>query len=203
MSLRERKKQQARVDILETASELITRKGYDDTTMKDIAGAAGMSYQTLYNYFPNKALIVQALLTADTARISDRMEKVFEEPADHLLKRFNQAVKVLFDAVAHRDRQLWREVIALSIKLAPEVYGVHTPFYEIAQARLDKALSDAQQDGTLDPYVDVELMGQTIYGIIDLAFLMYIMEPTLSRVAVIQKVRDQLGLLVKPYLRTD
>ena len=82
MSLRERKKQQARIDILEAASELITAKGYDDTTMRDIAAAASMSYQTLYNYFPNKALIVQALLTADAARINERMEKVFEGPAE-------------------------------------------------------------------------------------------------------------------------
>lgn len=203
MSLRERKKQQARIDILEAASALITAKGYDDTTMRDIAGAAGISYQTLYNYFPNKALIVQALMTADSTRINERMERVFTEPAEDLLKRFNRAVKVLFDAVAHRDRQLWREVTALSIKLAPEVYGVHTPYYELAQVRLSHALWKAQNDGTLDPYVDIELMAQTIYGIIDLAFLMYIMEPTLSRVAVIQKVRDQLGLLVKPYLRTE
>ena len=110
---------------------------------------------------------------------------------------------MLFDAVAHRDRQLWREVIALSIKLAPDVYGLHTPYYQLAQAQLSRALTTAQDDGTLDPYVDIELMAQTIYGIIDLAFLMYVMEPTLSRVAIIQQVRNQLGLLVNPYLRTD
>ena len=77
------------------------------------------------------------------------------------------------------------------------------PISPWVRRRLARALSEAQADGTLDPYVDIELMAQTIYGILDLAFLMYIMEPTLSRVATVQRVRDQLGLLIKPYLRTE
>ena len=61
--LRERKKQRARSDILAAANTLIARKGYADTTMREIAEAADVSYQTLYNYFPSKAQIVRAMLT--------------------------------------------------------------------------------------------------------------------------------------------
>ena len=76
MSLREQKKVRARSDILAAANTLIARKGYENTTMREIADAANLSYQTLYNYFPSKAQIVQAMLTdvdkAGTAYQRDR-----------------------------------------------------------------------------------------------------------------------------------
>ncbi len=75
MSLREQKKVRARSDILAAANTLIARKGYENTTMREIADAANLSYQTLYNYFPSKALIVQAMLTdVDKARHAHRRD---------------------------------------------------------------------------------------------------------------------------------
>ena len=58
MSLREQKKHQARQQILRSAHRLIQDGGYASTRMRDIAAAANVSYQTLYNYFPTKGLIL-------------------------------------------------------------------------------------------------------------------------------------------------
>ena len=46
-SLREKKKRAARARILLAADGLIQRQGYEQTTMRDIASAAEVSYQTL------------------------------------------------------------------------------------------------------------------------------------------------------------
>jgi AcrR family transcriptional regulator len=44
-----------------TAIDLIGTKGYDQTTMRDVADAAGVSVGLLYRYFPNKRAVVLAL----------------------------------------------------------------------------------------------------------------------------------------------
>ena len=56
--LRERKKAQARRRIAETAARLFAARGYDDVSMADVAAAAEVSDQTVYNYFPAKQDLV-------------------------------------------------------------------------------------------------------------------------------------------------
>lgn len=46
--------------ILQTAVDLMTRQGFDATTMKQIARAAGVGDATIYKYFPSKEKLVLA-----------------------------------------------------------------------------------------------------------------------------------------------
>lgn len=46
--------------IVECAIAIISRYGYKKTTMADLAEAAGVSRQTLYNKFPNKEEVLRA-----------------------------------------------------------------------------------------------------------------------------------------------
>src|SRR5690349_5293999 len=52
--LRERKKQQTREALRRAAWELFAERGYDETTLADIADAAGVSTRTIFAYFPGK-----------------------------------------------------------------------------------------------------------------------------------------------------
>lgn len=61
-SLREQQKRQTRATILDAAAELIGAQGFRETTIDDIAKAAGASRATLYSYFPSKDLIVREIV---------------------------------------------------------------------------------------------------------------------------------------------
>jgi len=52
--LRERKKQQTRQLIFETASRLFAARGFDAVTVAEVARAADVSEMTVFNYFPTK-----------------------------------------------------------------------------------------------------------------------------------------------------
>ncbi|HEY2058185.1 MAG TPA: TetR/AcrR family transcriptional regulator [Amycolatopsis sp.] len=52
--LRERKKAQTRRHIADTAAQLFAEHGYDQVSIVDVARAAEVSDQTVYNYFPAK-----------------------------------------------------------------------------------------------------------------------------------------------------
>src|SRR5450631_276019 len=55
LCLRERKKQQTRQLIFETASRLFRERGFDAVTVAEVARAADVSDLTVFNYFPTKA----------------------------------------------------------------------------------------------------------------------------------------------------
>ena len=58
LGLRERKKRQTRQLIADSAARLFAERGYDKVAVVDVAEAADVSAQTVYNYFPTKQHLV-------------------------------------------------------------------------------------------------------------------------------------------------
>src|SRR5262245_16590972 len=56
--LRERKKQRTREAIVDSAFELFAERGFDGTTIADIAEAAEIAPRTFFSYFPSKDDVV-------------------------------------------------------------------------------------------------------------------------------------------------
>ncbi|WP_243374109.1 TetR/AcrR family transcriptional regulator [Geotalea sp. SG265] len=63
MRISEQAKQESRARILEKAAELFIDKGFEDTTTRDIAIAAGLAAGTMFNYFPSKETLGMSLVT--------------------------------------------------------------------------------------------------------------------------------------------
>lgn len=76
--------------ILEAAARLFVRDGYPNTTTNRIAELAGVSVGSLYEYFPNKASILLALLTrqveATLALMRERLAAVRGKPLDDIVR---------------------------------------------------------------------------------------------------------------------
>ena len=64
LSLKERKQALARETIWQAAIDLFTEKGFDETTLDDIAAAAGTSRRSFFRYFESKSdLLVQPIVS--------------------------------------------------------------------------------------------------------------------------------------------
>jgi AcrR family transcriptional regulator len=73
--LRERKKQKTRETIIKVALELFVERGYEETTIAEIADAAEISPRTIFAYFPSKADI----LFYDMPEILERLAQVLRD----------------------------------------------------------------------------------------------------------------------------
>ena len=58
MSLREQKKHQVREQILGACSDLFRARGFDETSIDEIARRAGISRQSFFNYFAGKEVVL-------------------------------------------------------------------------------------------------------------------------------------------------
>lgn len=75
----QRQRGHARVaSLVAAASALFVEKGYDATTMTEIAARAGASIGSLYLFFPTKLALAQALLTALADELSARLDTLRE-----------------------------------------------------------------------------------------------------------------------------
>jgi AcrR family transcriptional regulator len=79
LGLRERKKQQTRETIAKAALRLFAERGYDETTLAEIAEAADVAPRTIFAYFESKEDI---LLCEELAFLQDLKRRLDERPAD-------------------------------------------------------------------------------------------------------------------------
>lgn len=75
MRISEREKQLNRAKILENAAKIFISAGYENSTTRDIAAAAGMATGTLFNYFPRKETLAMTMLAETLARGVEEYER--------------------------------------------------------------------------------------------------------------------------------
>ncbi len=68
-TLHGRRKLQTRAEIVRAAFELFGQHGYEEVSMDSIAEAAGVSRATLFNYFPQKELMLREIAAARVAKL--------------------------------------------------------------------------------------------------------------------------------------
>jgi AcrR family transcriptional regulator len=98
------KGEETRNRIYDAALTLFRERGFDDTTMRDVAAAAGMSLGAAYHYFPSKDAIVLAYYDHVSR---DHSKRVVADAAGEtkLAKRLSIAFHTKFE-ITRRDRPL-------------------------------------------------------------------------------------------------
>ena len=110
--LRERKKEQTRQLIAETARRLFSERGFERVTVAEIARTAEVSEQTVFNYFPTKEdLVYWRLQSFEDELLATIREREPGEPALAAFRRFLLAQRGL---LGKRDPAARRQLTALT-----------------------------------------------------------------------------------------
>lgn len=120
------KAEETRDRIHAAALSLFRKKGFDATTMRDVAAAAGVAVGAAYYYFPSKEALVLAYYERTQAQSTARAEAVFAS-TDDVRARLGAAFHAKLDVLAH-DRKLLSALfrsIADPAAVA-SIFGEHT-----------------------------------------------------------------------------
>lgn len=120
------KGEETRDRIHEAALSLFRKKGFDATTMRDVAAAAGVALGAAYYYFPSKEALVLAYYRRTHADSTTQAEAVFAA-TDDVRARLGAAFHAKLDVLA-RDRKLlsglFRSIADPSAEAS--IFGEHT-----------------------------------------------------------------------------
>jgi len=73
---KEREKMRRRVEIINAAEKVFFNKGFDNTTMEDVAAKAELSKATLYLYFSKKTELCLAITVRSLKILTQMLEKI-------------------------------------------------------------------------------------------------------------------------------
>src|ERR1700704_7013750 len=127
----------ARDRLYATALRLIAARGYEATTLRDIAKEAGVSVGLLYRYFPSKQAVVIALydeLSSDYARQAAAM------PSGRWRDRFIFALKTSLDVLT--PHQVALRALTPVLVGDPEE-GIFSPSTAFSRLRVQRVFEQA------------------------------------------------------------
>jgi len=112
LGLRERKKEQTRQHLAETARRLFLERGFDAVTIAEVAAEADVSVGTVFNYFPTKEDLFYSGMEVFEEELIDAVR---ERPAgESALAAFR---RVVLDGIPRLARDETAEVIAAAARV--------------------------------------------------------------------------------------
>jgi AcrR family transcriptional regulator len=174
----------ARHRLYEVALKLFARRGYETTTLRDVANEAGVSVGLLYRYFPSKRAIVIELyddLSADYARQGTAMRA--GKWRDRFLFALNTSLEVL---EPHRTEL--RALIPVLVGDPRE--GLFTQSAAFSRLRVQRVFEDAVV-GAADapPEALARSLGRLLYLVHLAVLLWWLLEKSVTQRATAMLVR--------------
>jgi AcrR family transcriptional regulator len=155
LGLRERKKQQTRQLLSETARRLFSERGFEQVSIAEIAREADVSEQTVFNYFPSKEDLVYSGLETFEEQL---LAAIRERPAGQtVIAALGEFILEPRGLLAAEDDAAARELIAVTrmIAASPALLAREQQIFARYTDTLAHLIADeaGARAGDLRPYV--------------------------------------------------
>ncbi|WP_019633146.1 TetR family transcriptional regulator [Actinomadura atramentaria] len=150
---RERKKQRTREALIDAAFTLFAAKGYDATTVEEIADAVDVSSRTFFRYFASKEDVA---LTLQAEQQEMMLAALAERPAhEPIMTALRNAVVAVTRAYECGDTGAGRERFRLLLRMLGDGGGLRAGSLEHAQSALRDTAAVIARRMDVDPAADL------------------------------------------------
>jgi AcrR family transcriptional regulator len=202
--VRQKKRVKTEAAILRAAASLITRKGFEHTSIEDIAGRAEVGVGTVYNYFGSKNALLLALMQRDTEDLLKEGEAVLAQPA----KQPEAALAGLFWIYARGflgryDRKLLREVFAAAFHQPEELGQELTRMDFQLMGQVGRLIESFQREGILKRSLPVQQAALVLYGAFAVSVIMYLEYAEMPMETVREQLTSSIELILGDWNTPD
>jgi len=155
-----------RAELLDRASGLFLRHGYDNVSLNDLIADAGVSKGAFYHWFPSKDALIAALAERSAREAFTGVEDALAQCRGNALDRLNAVLQAGFDINMKMGGP--EQLAAMVSLLRPDnahLYGrILTVEEELFRPLLTRLISEGVTGGIFDTF-DPEGVADMIYGL--------------------------------------
>jgi AcrR family transcriptional regulator len=195
--LRERQRAARRQGILFAAGDLFATKGFDATSLEDVAAQAEVSVPTIYSFFKSKQDLLLGLVEEDRQLAGPKLTALIARLPARPLDAFVAIGRaMLLDGYDVSQKAVWREIIAASFKVAAEQRNKFQELHLVNANYIESAIDKLCDAGRLRPDLDRDGALRLIQGTIRLVFQTYLLNEGMSVDDMMQLLRRDLRTLI-------
>ncbi|KJY82911.1 TetR family transcriptional regulator [Vibrio galatheae] len=97
-------------DIIKSAIEVFSKKGFEQASMEGISKHAGVSKRTLYKYYPNKEALFEVIVDKLMCRFDDQCEVEFE-PSVSIARQLTELTHKQMCYLGNEDYQMTARLV--------------------------------------------------------------------------------------------
>ncbi len=197
VSLRQRQKERRQRVILDAATELIGRKGFDDTSIEEIAERAEVGVATVYNYFGTKSELLRAMFVRYIDEEAQMGEAVVSSPPEDMSEGMAALFHTYLRGMAEKcTPRLLQEFMSLAVSKQLG-YGQQT--YQMKLRFLEQCRTLAVHykcAGQIRDDVSADEAATACYSAAALPLAMFSLAKTLDMDAAERLLRRQMSLVI-------
>ena len=152
------------IQIIETAETLFADRGYDGTSVRDIADEAGVNVAMISYYFGSKDKLLEALFELRIGSIQMRVENLIKDDSLSPLEKVNMLIDDHVERVM--QKQCFHKIM-ISVLLTNKIPAILTAANSVKlriAGIVSELIKDGQKKGVFKKKVDVILMLNTMVG---------------------------------------
>ncbi len=159
------------VNILETAEKLFSEKGYDGTSVRDIAEAAGINIAMISYYFGSKEKLMQAIFESRTTQLTEKIEGLLANETLTPLEKLNVVVDDYVERIVSKERFY---KLMICEQMMEKNVVINNMLFSLKKKNADlvaKLLLDGQKKKVFKKNIDVVMLMNTMIGTVLQTFI--------------------------------
>ena len=152
------------LSIMDTALRLFAEKGYDKTSIRDIAHEAGVNVAMVSYYFGSKEKLLEALFSKHFAFITGKLESIIYEKDSSAFEKVEQIIDVFMDTLY--SRQLFNQLMNREAAVLQEgpLFDMIFEMKNYNRKLMERAVRSGQRIGVFRKNVSVMSLTTVLIG---------------------------------------
>ncbi len=152
------------LQIIETAERLFSLKGFDGTSVRDIAEVAGINVAMISYYFGSKEKLMEAIFEVKIGRVQMRVEALLHDKKLTPMQKVNILIDEHIERVM-QSQQFYRIMVCEQVSNTNSSILQKVKQLKVRNAELiTELIKEGQQQGVFRKKVDVVMMLNTMIG---------------------------------------
>lgn len=152
------------IQIIETAERLFAERGFDGTSVRDIADEAGVNVAMISYYFGSKEKLMEALFELRVGSIKIRVESLIKDDSLTPIEKVNMLIDEHIDRVMQKQ-SFHKIMVGVQVTNKNPAILKAANNVKIRNAEVvSELIKDGQKKGVFKKKIDVILMINTMVG---------------------------------------
>ncbi|WP_099157668.1 TetR/AcrR family transcriptional regulator [Virgibacillus ndiopensis] len=194
--LREEKKKQNQINIIQSAKRIFTEKGFQNTSMTMIAKDAKVGTGTIYNYFPSKGSLLLSIFAEEVAQLEKDNDSLINDYSGDLVESITQLMTELTAFFDLYSKSFWREIMHAMTEEVEESIHLRRGLFGLDEEAMQwvKQIIEENANCFLIP-VNSEEATNTVYGVVMMQTFIYIYDDSMTKEQFLQQLNQQIRFI--------